>query len=210
MDNVKKKYVVKNININDIDMDSFHVGLLSGVTTTKEDCKVIDKRIERLSLMKSSPIIETTKPYDNIINLINTKNRLIDIYKLFKEWYKDLSEGQKKLFVAFFVKKNMMLARDIKRDYLRHISALSKNFTHYVTSKLKTSATELLSNPYIYNSYLISLGSKEIREKTLEKRRMKIKPKINKENKKEDSEQLTIWDFLNEKEKEKEEAQNER
>lgn len=161
MYNVFKKYDVDHIDMSEIKMDSFCESLLWGVAQTKDNCKFIDKRIKHIAKIPCIPYMKSLNHFDIVVDSMIIKRRLIEICDLFKEWIKGVNELKKKLYVAYFIKKSPEICHEINGNYKQHIFSMARDFMLYIKVKSDLDEKELLKNPFVYDSYIMTVRRNE-------------------------------------------------
>ena len=164
MKNKNLKYI-KNIDMEEVDFDSFCEGLLSSIVLTKSNCNTINNQIGHMTSVSFIPWFTSMKQYDLIIERMSIKNELLKVYKLFTDWFKGIENKRQKLYVAYFIKKDPVLCKEIVSNshyYQRFILPMSKNFMCYVKTISDLNEEELIKNPFIYTSYVSTLRKNEM------------------------------------------------
>lgn len=164
---MENKNLINNVKNNDmtkIDADSFCEGVLACIPRTKQNCFYIDKKIHRLTAMSFSPWSNVMECCDDVINNIMIKSELMELYKLFADWYKELSDAYKKIYLLYFVKKDGQLHNKnnkLRRKIRKAILDMSHSFMYYLKTMADFDENELIKNPYVYNSYVYILRKKQ-------------------------------------------------
>lgn len=157
---------IENIDMTEIDDSSFGESLLTCAAKTKFNCELIDKQINCKAIVSYVPTKTTMEQCEDIVEILHTKIELIRLYRTFIKWYKGLADRQKKLYIAYFVKKDYELCRQITHNghyHRRYIVPMSRDFVSYITVKSKLDENDLIRNPFIYDSYSHILDRKELR-----------------------------------------------
>ena len=146
---------LNNIDVNKIDLDSFGEALLLCVANTKRNCKNINTQVAYMASIAFVPWVSTNEQYDAVVNKMLIKSELINLYKLFIDWSKGISDKQKRLYMAYFIKKDKNLCRKIANDnyHKRGILTMASSFMVYLKNMTDIDEKELINNPFIYKAY---------------------------------------------------------
>ena len=167
MKNKNLKYI-KDIDMGKVDFDSFNESLLANVLQVKKNCRRIDTQINCLASVSFIPWFVTMSHYEAIIEKMLIKKEILDIRDIFIHWYRKLSNKEKQLFTAYFVKKDAKLCTKVtnRSDYYRtKLLPLAKSFILSVKAISNYDEEELIKNPFIYNSYVSTLRKNECYKK---------------------------------------------
>ena len=160
MKNNKFRVNTKNVDMSEINQDYLCEGLLGGVRQIGIICDYIDFQINRMSLAFTqydytlfrimgyslTPFSSAMKHYEAVIEEMNIKNELIEIYQLYNKWFKKLSDKRKKVYTDYFI-------RHTGYDK-RVVMSMARSFLKYVKINTGMTTEELIKNPYIYKFYV--------------------------------------------------------
>lgn len=164
MENRNLKHITTNIDMDKIDFDSFGEGLLACVASTKHNCKLINRQVKHLATVAFVPWVSTMEQYDNVIDYVITKAELVELYKLFLNWSKGLDDRKKKLFVAYFVKKDRYLCVKVTKCehyHKKYVLPISRSFMDYINKVSNIDIDALMKNPFVYGFYKDTLIKNE-------------------------------------------------
>ena len=163
MKNETLKLNVSNVEMNQINYDFFCESLLTSIPKIEETCKRIDASIKRMCktmppysyrLFRAMgysvpPYGAALEYYDAVIEEINYKRDLVDIYSLFMKWYGKLSDRDKNIYVKYFIHD--------KYCRLKVISDMVHSFEVYLQLNSDLKIKNLMKNPYLYKNYISTL-----------------------------------------------------
>ena len=152
------RYRIKDINIDEIDNNSFYESLFANIAKIPKTCRRIDEQINHIASVPHMSMMTTIEQFEAIVDLMNIKKELINVYKTFMNWYEELPDMFKKLYATYFVKKDHVLCEQLLHgSYYRIencISSLLKDFRTYLKVNSKINKSELIKYPFIYNLYV--------------------------------------------------------
>lgn len=156
MRNRKLKVNLKVIDMEVINKDYFGEALINCVLNTKKNIEHVKDQISRISL-SFVPYDHIMNCYDAIIDKVILRNQLTKLFELFKDWYRNLDDKRKKLFVTYFVKRDKIgCVRMTKNTHYfnKYILLIVRSFMGYVKTISDLNEETLIKNPYVYNSYI--------------------------------------------------------
>lgn len=163
------KYKVKNVDIDDLDNNSFYECLFKNIVEIRKACRRIDNQIKHIAKVQYMPLMTTMEQYEAVIDLMNIKNELLKVYTSFVLWYEKLPNIYKKLYMACFVKRDHGLAERIfchgYNSVEYHISKLTRDFRIHMKKKTKLDKETLIKYPFIHNLYVNTLIKNKIKGK---------------------------------------------
>ena len=160
-----KNYDPASIDMSKMDRDTFLENLLFLIPKTKHYCKPIDKQLTQMCTMPHTNNITSLEQYNTIVELIIIKNRLVVMRNLFVDFYEHLNDTQKKLYAAYFIKKDLKLCYKIRKHYKPAVTSMARGFMTYMKLKANIDEKELIINPIIHDSYVIALANKTMDKK---------------------------------------------
>lgn len=151
----KTKYNVENINPDEIDDKAFYKCLLICVSKIKDECKRIDRKINRIAKISFIPGMSTTEHYETIVDLTNMKARLINLYHDFNAWFEKLPDEQKDICTEYLMRKDVPICIPGTTNSMRRQKNYVLNkFTAYIAPRIDN--TDLIKCPAIYSEYIIA------------------------------------------------------
>lgn len=152
------KYNVKNVNMDELDNASFYESLFANIVKIPKACRRIDEQINHIAGVPYMSIMTTMEQFDAVIDLMNIKKELIKLYKTFVNWYDEQPDMIKKLYAAFYIKKDHDLCERLSHSSQhkvdRLISVLLNDFKVYLKVNSKLNKSELIKYPFVYNLYV--------------------------------------------------------
>lgn len=160
----KIKLNLKDMDLKWVDTDYFCESLFWCMMNMKDNLKHLDIQTKRIACA-FVPYDRAMDCYDSIIKKIAIKHELIIIYKAFVEWFKNLDEKHKKVFIAYYIRKdNKLCERVAKCSHYRtrYILSMGYSFLGYIQTMTNFDKKTLIKNPYIYNSYIKVWTNREL------------------------------------------------
>ena len=151
-----------------VNIDYFCESLFLSILNTKDNLKQLDIKTKRIACA-FVPYDRIIDCYDNIIKRVATKQELLIIYKTFVDWFKTLDEKYKKIFIAYYIRKdNKLCERVAKSSHFRskYIKGMGYSFLGYLKMMTDFNTKKLLKNPYIYNMYVKVWVNRELGYRT--------------------------------------------
>lgn len=157
------KAEAKNLDMDKIDVGSFWESLFLCGPAAIQFCKGVDKEMNNITSFAYSSCFKPMDQYDRIIENINVKKQLLDLRQTFADWYKALSDFEKKCCKDYVVKRFRKLNGEIggrpgqhlhAKDIRKTMTDLISSFRDRVKQAYNLKEKELLRNPYIYKLYL--------------------------------------------------------
>ena len=158
--NIKKES--KNLDMDKIDVGSFWESLFLCGPAITQYCKSIDREMDDMTTFAYSACVGFMDQYDRIMENINVKKQLLDLRKVFVNWYVKLSDAQKECCKKYTIKRYEKLDGKIggrpgqqllTKEDRRTMSEMIHSFRDSVRREFKMNEKELLRNPYIYKLY---------------------------------------------------------
>lgn len=158
--NLKKE--AKNLDIKEIDIDSFWESLLLCLPTIKQFCKHINKEMDNITSFSYTSCLGAMDQYDRIVDNIVIKSQLIHLYKTIVKWYVKLNDKEKQCYKEYVIRghgkiDNVINGRPVKRLFCRRNNKIMKqlipSFKNNIEAAFDYDAKELIKNPFIYKLY---------------------------------------------------------
>lgn len=143
-----------DVDMKDIDMDTFGESLLWLVPSIEGLVDMIENQVIKMANIRYMPYVTAEEQCEYVINSICVKNDLVNVYNVFKYWHERLNNEHKQLYDAYFVWKNV----SVYKRKSRTITPLIRTFVRYLNIMFDAKATELIKNPYIYDIYIDTLA----------------------------------------------------
>lgn len=150
------KYNVKNLDIDEIDEDSFYEGLLGNIINIERERRRIGRQVKIMTSTPYIPVMSTKEQYDAIVDLLHIKSVLANLCNSFVRWYDRLPIAQKRFYVAYFIKKDSKLCEKLEgnRHYRKKaVPTLVNSFKTHIKTNTDIKETELIKYPLIYGIY---------------------------------------------------------
>lgn len=143
-----------DVDMKDIDMDTFGESLLWLVPSIEGLVDMIENQVIKMANIRYMPYVTAEEQCEYVINSICVKNDLVNVYNVFKYWHERLNDEHKQLYDAYFVWKNV----SVYKRKSRTITPLVRTFMRYLHIMLDGHERELIKNPYIHSIYVETLA----------------------------------------------------
>lgn len=158
----KTKYKIENIDLNAIDTDSLGESLLASIPRIKRECNNIDYKLASIARIPHVREMNALEHCEVIIDLSNIKTRLMNLYNAFMDWSKGLSDQCKQLYIAYFIKRDKHLCKQIAKGSHykdRYIMSMARNFVSYIERNIDFNKAEYLTYPFIHGLYNVTCNA---------------------------------------------------